>query len=223
MGNGAVRGTRLGATSYESDAGVDFASRQMTTYDCPAGHVDDAALLRRGRDPLRLGVRRLREARPPAQRRRAGAPAGEARARPTGTCCSSVARSPSSKRSSRSVSTRSARTRRRSLRAELRSAAHGPEPGRAVPRHRLSTMPSVGGQHRGAAPHRRCGQPSRSGLLVAGRLASQPCGSASGAPARLRRAPSSSGTAWPCEGGLTKAGLGRVRLYAAGGGRLTSP
>jgi hypothetical protein len=39
MGNGAVRGTRLGSTSYESDAGVDFATRQMTTYDCAAGHA----------------------------------------------------------------------------------------------------------------------------------------------------------------------------------------
>ena len=39
MGNGAVRGTRLGSTSYESDSGVDFASRQMTTYDCAAGHA----------------------------------------------------------------------------------------------------------------------------------------------------------------------------------------
>ena len=39
MGNGAVRGTRLGSTSYESDAGVDFARRLMTTYDCPAGHA----------------------------------------------------------------------------------------------------------------------------------------------------------------------------------------
>lgn len=39
MGTGAVRGTRLGTTSYESDAGVDFATRLMTTYDCRAGHV----------------------------------------------------------------------------------------------------------------------------------------------------------------------------------------
>jgi len=39
MGDGALRGTRLGSTSYESDAGVDFAPRQMTTYDCAAGHA----------------------------------------------------------------------------------------------------------------------------------------------------------------------------------------
>ena len=39
MADGALRGTRLGSTSYESDAGVDFAPRRMTTYDCPAGHA----------------------------------------------------------------------------------------------------------------------------------------------------------------------------------------
>jgi hypothetical protein len=39
MGDGALRGTRLGTTSYESADGVDFAPRQMTMYDCPAGHT----------------------------------------------------------------------------------------------------------------------------------------------------------------------------------------
>ncbi len=39
MSDGALRGTRLGTTSYESDAGVEFAPRHLTTYDCPAGHA----------------------------------------------------------------------------------------------------------------------------------------------------------------------------------------
>jgi hypothetical protein len=39
MADGALRGTRLGTTSYETDAGVDFAPRQWTSYDCPAGHT----------------------------------------------------------------------------------------------------------------------------------------------------------------------------------------
>lgn len=39
MADGALRGTRLGTTSYESDEGVDFAPRRMTTYDCAAGHA----------------------------------------------------------------------------------------------------------------------------------------------------------------------------------------
>ncbi len=38
MADGALRGTRLGTTSYESDAGVDFAPRRLTTYECPQGH-----------------------------------------------------------------------------------------------------------------------------------------------------------------------------------------
>ena len=39
MADGALRGTRLGSTSYESDTGVDFAPRRITKYDCPEGHV----------------------------------------------------------------------------------------------------------------------------------------------------------------------------------------
>lgn len=39
MADGALRGTRLGSTSYESDSGVEFAPRQITVYDCPRGHV----------------------------------------------------------------------------------------------------------------------------------------------------------------------------------------
>ncbi len=38
MADGALRGSRLGATSYESDHGVDYAPRHLTTYDCPEGH-----------------------------------------------------------------------------------------------------------------------------------------------------------------------------------------
>ena len=39
MADGALRGTRLGSTSYETDSGVDFAPRRITVYDCPDGHV----------------------------------------------------------------------------------------------------------------------------------------------------------------------------------------
>lgn len=38
MSDGALRGTRLGATSYETDAHVELAPRQQITYDCPVGH-----------------------------------------------------------------------------------------------------------------------------------------------------------------------------------------
>jgi len=39
MGDGALRGTRLGATSFESDDNVELAPRQIIHYDCPAGHT----------------------------------------------------------------------------------------------------------------------------------------------------------------------------------------
>ncbi len=38
MTEGALRGTRLGATSYESDLHVQLAERVSVTYDCPRGH-----------------------------------------------------------------------------------------------------------------------------------------------------------------------------------------
>lgn len=39
MSDGALRGSRLGATSYETDIHVEFAPRQPVSYDCPNGHV----------------------------------------------------------------------------------------------------------------------------------------------------------------------------------------
>lgn len=39
MSDGALRGSRLGATSYETDIHVEFAPRQPVSYDCPDGHV----------------------------------------------------------------------------------------------------------------------------------------------------------------------------------------
>jgi len=38
MAERALRGSRLGAQSYENDAGVEMAPRQSVTYDCPRGH-----------------------------------------------------------------------------------------------------------------------------------------------------------------------------------------
>jgi rubredoxin len=38
MSERALRGSRLGAQSYESDAGVEAAPRRDVAYDCPAGH-----------------------------------------------------------------------------------------------------------------------------------------------------------------------------------------
>ena len=38
MSERALRGTRLGASSYETDRGVDLAPRQLVEYVCPDGH-----------------------------------------------------------------------------------------------------------------------------------------------------------------------------------------
>jgi hypothetical protein len=38
MAERSLRGTRLGATSYENDEGVEPAARLDVTYDCPEGH-----------------------------------------------------------------------------------------------------------------------------------------------------------------------------------------
>src|ERR1044072_4720235 len=39
MSNRVLRGSGLGGVSFEDDRGVEFAPRQMITYDCPRGHV----------------------------------------------------------------------------------------------------------------------------------------------------------------------------------------
>lgn len=41
MSERALRGTRLGATSYETDNGIDLAPRQDVAYGCPNGHRFD--------------------------------------------------------------------------------------------------------------------------------------------------------------------------------------
>jgi len=38
MAERALRGTRLGATSYENDRNTDLAPRQEVSFDCPKGH-----------------------------------------------------------------------------------------------------------------------------------------------------------------------------------------
>lgn len=39
MADGALRGTRLGASSYETDDNVVLAERQVVDYECVAGHT----------------------------------------------------------------------------------------------------------------------------------------------------------------------------------------
>jgi rubredoxin len=41
MSDRVLRGTRLGAVSYESDQHTEFAPRLRTAYDCPGGHTTE--------------------------------------------------------------------------------------------------------------------------------------------------------------------------------------
>jgi uncharacterized small protein (DUF1192 family) len=41
MSDRVLRGTRLGAVSYESDRHTEFAPRLSAIYDCPRGHVTE--------------------------------------------------------------------------------------------------------------------------------------------------------------------------------------
>lgn len=38
MADRALRGTGLGAKSFEDDEGIEFAPRQEISFDCPSGH-----------------------------------------------------------------------------------------------------------------------------------------------------------------------------------------
>jgi hypothetical protein len=44
MGERSLRGSRLGALSYETDAGVELAPRQTVSFDCPNGHLVEVVL-----------------------------------------------------------------------------------------------------------------------------------------------------------------------------------
>jgi len=39
MAERSLRGSRLGATSYENDFNIEFAPREPVSYDCPQGHT----------------------------------------------------------------------------------------------------------------------------------------------------------------------------------------
>jgi len=41
MSERALRGSRLGAASYETDRDIELAPRQVVAYDCPNGHRFD--------------------------------------------------------------------------------------------------------------------------------------------------------------------------------------
>ena len=102
MADRVLRGSRLGAVSYETDRDHDLAPRRMAKYKCENGEIFDIPFADEAEIPgtwlCRNGLEgTLMEGLLPKPRR-SSLPA------PTGTCCSSVARSRNSKSSSKSVS-----------------------------------------------------------------------------------------------------------------------
>ena len=45
MADRSLRGSRLGATSYETDFGIELAPREDVSYDCPKGHTTTVPFL----------------------------------------------------------------------------------------------------------------------------------------------------------------------------------
>jgi hypothetical protein len=84
MSDRVLRGTRLGAVSYESDRHTEFAPRQRTAYDCPAGHATAVPFAAEAEIPSSVGVPRLRSHRAAARRHPARGEEGQAGPHPLG-------------------------------------------------------------------------------------------------------------------------------------------
>ena len=103
MAERSLRGTRLGALSMETDANVVPSERQH--HDATSarnGHTIELPFSVEADVPPTWECRCGAEAKL-GRRPRARGQAGQAPSAPTGTCCSSAAPSPSSRRSSRSA------------------------------------------------------------------------------------------------------------------------
>lgn len=94
MSNRVLRGSGLGGVSFEDDRGVEFAPRQMITYDCPRGHVVEVTMAHDAEVPAvwecpHCGSEAARSTGEKPE------PKQEKLTARTGTCCVSVAASPS--------------------------------------------------------------------------------------------------------------------------------
>ena len=96
MADRSLKGTGLGAKSFEDEAGVEFAARQEVGYDCPREHHFTLVFSAEAEIPSlwecpRCGAESLRSdgERPELKE--------EKPAVRTGTCCVSAGRSPSSR------------------------------------------------------------------------------------------------------------------------------
>jgi hypothetical protein len=57
MSDRSLRGSRLGATSFEDDRDIELAPRQKVVYDCPNGHVTAVPMAAEAEVPVRWECR----------------------------------------------------------------------------------------------------------------------------------------------------------------------
>ena len=109
MADRSLRGMRLGSQSLQSEEGVEFSPAEEGHVPHGRRHDLRGRVRRRRRGARDVGVPPHRPGGPPRRRRRrASSRSEQPRPRlpaPTGTCCSSAARAPSSKSCCRSAST----------------------------------------------------------------------------------------------------------------------
>ena len=94
MADRVLRGSRLGAVSYETDRNHDLAPRQSMRYACPRGHEFDVPFANDAEIACHLGVSPARQHLPAGRRQRRPSRRRSSRRAPTGTCSWSGARSP---------------------------------------------------------------------------------------------------------------------------------
>ena len=78
MADRSLKGTGLGAKSFEDEAGVEFAARQEVGYDCPREHHFSLVFSAEAEIPLAVGVPALRRGVVAFRRRASRAQGGEA-------------------------------------------------------------------------------------------------------------------------------------------------
>ena len=78
MADRSLKGTGLGAKSFEDEAGVEFAARQEVGYDCPREHHFSLVFSAEADIPARVGVPAVRRGVVAFRRRAAGAEGREA-------------------------------------------------------------------------------------------------------------------------------------------------
>jgi ribosomal protein L37AE/L43A len=57
MADRSLRGTRLGASSFEDDRDIELAARQVVSFDCPQGHLTAVPMAEEAEVPVQWECR----------------------------------------------------------------------------------------------------------------------------------------------------------------------